>query len=987
MRVRPSTLLWSAILALASAGLALGQGPPPADERTFVLVVGIDSYQDPKISDLAFAERDAQALAGFFSDHERSPTTRERVQLISGAKATRVGILRAVRDHLIRQAIGPRDTAILYFAGHGFADAQGTYLGTADTRLDDLQFTAIRWAELQHLWGQIGAGRRVFLVDACHSGALQGLRGPGGIGKRTLTKQVKKDFASVLIAATGPNQLSVEDRSTKHGVFTASVLAGLKGEADADSNGVVSLGELSGYLKTQVPQRAKRAGGNQTPTLRFSGSEAFARRLALSRGTPTAAKARQTQLDTLIAAQQAAEAKRRAAEARARAAEAKLASLQGASAEDQRRAQAELVKARAGAEEARRSAQRLREEQNRRIAAEARAAKAEAEAAELRRQLAVIKGDAKERAAAEKAGAAARERRTRLERLIAMAGGADAATKAPDWFKRLASSTRPPVPLPPGIRWGESASEYLNTKDGSTLVWVPAGVFQMGWRGEGPDEEPIHEVRFAEGYFIAKHEVTWRQYKAFAKATARRAPAALENPVADDRPVVNVSWDDAAAYCVWAGLRLPSEAEWEYAARGSDGRRYPWGNAPPDASRLNLRGVEQGGPQAASWRDPYLESAPVQAYSKGASPFGCLQMAGNVWEWTEDSHTKNYLSAPKDGSPVQLLGVLRKVSRGGSWWDGIAQCQATKRVGNLLTTRTKAQGFRAARSHRGPTPKPLLKTLGNTKGAPLLLPKGLKHSGPGEVVNLKDGSVLVWIPRGSFQLGHTFGSTDENPVTKITFARGFWVAKHEVSWGQFRKFCKATQRTLPSRKIPRANAPQPPDDHPVYNVSWQDANAYCAWAGLRLPSEAEWEYAARGSDPKRRFPWTGAPDATRLNLDGEERSRRGPRQLREGLSAAWSDPYPWTAPVDGFLAGASPRGCLGMGGNVSEWVQDHYHPTHAGLPTTGAARLSAPSTRRVHKGGSWLDSLLDCHSTRRRSLPPTQRSATIGFRPARRSDS
>lgn len=298
-----SSLLTRSLVALLATlivpTLCAAQGPPPDEERVFVLVVGLDDYQDPKISDLAFAERDAQGVASFFAEHPRSPTTRERVQLLRGKAATRVGVLRAVRDHLIRKATGPRDTALLYFAGHGFSDAQGTYLATADTRLDDLQFTGIRWAELQHLWGQIGAGRRVFLVDACHSGGLAGLRGPGGIGKRALAPKLPPACASVLIAATGPNQLSVEDRQRKQGVFTASVLAGLRGAGDADRDGLVSLGELEGYLRAQVPRRAKEAGGNQTPTFRCEGDPEFAKGLVLSRGTPNAAKAHQNQLDAL----------------------------------------------------------------------------------------------------------------------------------------------------------------------------------------------------------------------------------------------------------------------------------------------------------------------------------------------------------------------------------------------------------------------------------------------------------------------------------------------------------------------------------------------------------------------------------------------------------------------------------------------------------------------------------------------------------------
>jgi len=688
---------WLTLLLLTSIGArAVAQAPPPAEERTFVLVVGIDDYQDPKIGDLAFAERDAQGLANFFAEHPRSPTTRERVQLIRGAEATRVGVLRAVRDHLIRKAVGPRDTAILYFAGHGFTDPQGTYLATKDTRLADLQFTAIRWAELQHLWSQIGAGRRVFLVDACHSGGLAGLRGPGGIGKRVLAEKVPASGASVLIAATGPNQLSVEDPKRKQGVFTGSVLAGLEGAADADRDGVVSLGELSAYLQVQVPQRAKQAGGNQTPTLRLAGDEAFAKGLVLSRGTPTAAKAHQTELDALVAERERVGAERERAEARARAAEAKLASLQGASQEELTKARQDLAWAKAAATKARHIAAQLHQEQERRVAAEARAAKAEAEAAELRRKLAALEGDADEQAAAERDAAAAAARKARVERFRQIALGASGKLGVGPL-----SGVYAPIALPKGLKH-KGAREVINTKDGSVLIWIPPAKFQMGSPAR-PDEQPLREVSFARGYYIAKHEVTWGQYQAFCKATKRTPPLALIPRVkhlpGEDHPVYNVSWEDARAYCAWARLRLPSEAEWEYAARGLDAkRRYPWsGKAGPE--RVNLAGRERAlpGPRA-TWKDAYPWTAPVSALTQSASPHGCLNMGGNVSEWVQDSFFPTYRGTGLDGSAEQRPSAER-VRRGGSWRDAIEECTATRRRGAPPAHRSSEIGFRVARSH------------------------------------------------------------------------------------------------------------------------------------------------------------------------------------------------------------------------------------------------------------------------------------------------
>ena len=250
----------------------------------------------------------------------------------------------------------------------------------------------------------------------------------------------------------------------------------------------------------------------------------------------------------------------------------------------------------------------------------------------------------------------------------------------------------------------------------------------------------------------------------------------------------------------------------------------------------------------------------------------------------------------------------------------------------------------------------------------------MQHKGAREVINTKDGSVLIWIPPGKFQRGSPV-RPDEQPVHEVSFARGYYMAKHEVTWGQFQAFCKATKRTPPLALIPGAKGHLARSDHPVYNVSWEDARAYCAWARLRLPSEAEWEYAARGLDSSRRYPWSGPAGPARVNLAAKERVHQGP-------APAWKDDYPWTAPVGALPQSSSAHGCLNMGGNVSEWVQDTFFPSYRGARSDGSAQ-HRPSSERVRRGGSWRDAIEECTATRRRGAPPTHVSAEIGFRPAR----
>jgi formylglycine-generating enzyme required for sulfatase activity len=201
------------------------------------------------------------------------------------------------------------------------------------------------------------------------------------------------------------------------------------------------------------------------------------------------------------------------------------------------------------------------------------------------------------------------------------------------------------------------------------LVHIPAGEFLMGSDPEkdknaSPDEEPQHRLHLPD-YYIAKTPVTNAQYAVFAKATDRRTPPAGK----EHHPVVNVSWRDAMAYCQWLAeatgkaYRLPSEAEWEKAARGTDGRIWPWGNEPPDKNRCNFNHNVD-------------DITPVGQYSpQGDSPYGCVDMAGNVWEWTlslwgrnwEESDFK-YPYDPTDGrEDLKASNDILRVLRGGAF--------------------------------------------------------------------------------------------------------------------------------------------------------------------------------------------------------------------------------------------------------------------------------------------------------------------------------
>jgi serine/threonine-protein kinase len=244
-------------------------------------------------------------------------------------------------------------------------------------------------------------------------------------------------------------------------------------------------------------------------------------------------------------------------------------------------------------------------------------------------------------------------------------------------------------------------------------VYVPAGEFLMGSvdaeakqttsGGRAYPEIPQHTV-YLDAYWIDKYEVTTAQYALCVAAGACQPPfntAAYTyanyygNPEYANYPVIWVSWYMARDYCTWAGRRLPSEAEWEKAARGTDGRKYPWGNEPVNGERANSCDVSCTRSIAnPNYDDGYPDVAPVGSYPAGASPYGALDMAGNVWEWTS-TLVQPYPYAAADGREDQQA-VGERVWRGGPWSNGFWWLRVTVRYRAVQTYWWYNLGFRCA---------------------------------------------------------------------------------------------------------------------------------------------------------------------------------------------------------------------------------------------------------------------------------------------------
>jgi formylglycine-generating enzyme required for sulfatase activity len=624
---------------------------------------------------------------------------------------------------------------------------------------------------------------------------------------------------------------------------------------------------------------------------------------------------------------------------------------------------------------------------------------------------------------------------------------------------------------------------------GMKMVAVPSGTFTMGSTDAEvrrlqnewtiPEdllrtEQPAHKVDISGTYLLGKYPVTVGQFRLFVEETGYRTVAEAQgfgwvydqgkkhwvkksnvswrNPgtqTGDDYPVTLLCYADAEAFCNWLSRKegrkyaLPTEAQWEYAARsGQDGQRFPWGNDYPDGRKLNIADRRSPMPWAdRTVDDGYAGPSPVGSYEPNG--FWLYDMVGNVWQLCADYYEPRAYQGKDSAVTTDPGGPARgkkRVVRGGNWAFGAGIARNAFRTGIDSDLCVDMAGFRVAAA-AGPGDKPVVKRAPGTAGRSSINeeeirklledvksltargqrlearrkveqwvgansrqaegvddPVGFVRKVLDSTIDLtKDKSMesfknslgmkMVRIPSGAFVMGSSeadiawamtslaqgqpISLENEFPFHKIRITRPFYLSSTEVTVEQFKAFVDETgyvtdaedqgggqvydtkanrfeQKAGTSWKNPGWTiAP----DQPVTVVSYDDAQAFVEWLTAKeklpykLPTEAQWEYAARGGRPMATFPWGETP------VDGRKANFADKNTDFEWRDRNIDDGYKYVAPVGSYEANG--YGLYDMAGNALEWVRDHYAEDYYRYTPEIDPEGPGHGENRVTKGGDW----------------------------------
>ena len=645
---------WGKLAVLAALSMILPNtyAAEAANEFGVAVIIGNKAYQDDRVPEVDYAHNDADAFyrfvvgtLGFSPDNvvDLRDATKARMESAFGSKGN-------VRGQLWRwaEADGSSDVVVFY-SGHGVPginDGRG-YLLPVDANPDTAEINGYPIDVLYENLGKVPHKSATVFLDACFSGAS----GDGGkLIAGASPVYVEADVSgltglTVLTAATG-KQLASWDAEARHGLFTQHLLEALYGAADADGNGRVSAAETKLYLDRHMTRAARRTYGREQDAS-LHGDESAVLSFSSTGGwssRPTLGSAAFTVAVT-------------PAEARIR----------------------------------------------------------------------ILNIGPPYRAGME------------LE-----AGSYEVEASAPGYATKTETVAHGATPTVHRMSLREASPQmrdrFRDCPECPEMAVVPAGSFRMGspsWeQGRDDDEGPMHEVTFAAPFALGVYEVTVAEFGRFVDETGYRTEAErdaekgcytmeiptrnkweytagrswrdLEYEIEGDQPVVCVSWDDAKKYVAWLSentgmpYRLPSESEWEYAARAGSETKYHFGN---DEAQLCVYGnVADETPlrngniwtNKAACSDGAVYPTRVGAYRPNA--FGLYDMHGNVWEWTEDCSNDSYAGAPSDGSAWENGDCAKRVLRGGSWSLRPSLLRVAHRIKDATGIRFDNGGFRVAQT-------------------------------------------------------------------------------------------------------------------------------------------------------------------------------------------------------------------------------------------------------------------------------------------------
>ncbi|MBX7222320.1 MAG: SUMF1/EgtB/PvdO family nonheme iron enzyme [Blastocatellia bacterium] len=517
----------------------------------------------------------------------------------------------------------------------------------------------------------------------------------------------------------------------------------------------------------------------------------------------------------------------------------------------------------------------------------------------------------------------------------------------------------------------EMLIEELGNEVTLEMVSVPGGIFQMG-STETATEQPVRQVRVA-SFFMGKYPITQQQWHVVAGWPAvnrelKADPSFFKGPY---HPVEQVSWEEAAEFCARLShqtgrtYRLPNEAEWEYAARAGNTTPFGFGQTvTPDI--VNYDG---NFPYGKMTKGRYTaQTIPVGSLG-AANGYGIFDMHGNVLEWCHDHWHPNYKGAPGNAIAWETPGETKRVLRGGSWMSSALQCRSTARDFKPAETRNRYNGFRVvlvedskadfnrttgkfAQASAGKVPAVTVKPPAITNG-PVLHTQELKKT---MTAHLGDGVKMEFalIPAGSFRMGSN-DYENERPVHEIEIGYPYHMGIYPVTQNQWRVVMGVNPSNFKNL------------NNPVENITWDMAQEFCEKLTAkrdgflyRLPTESEWEYAARaGSEGKYCF--------------GD-----GKNLLKE---YAWFDENSQQMAQPVGMKRPNAWGLYDVHGNVYEWCQDWYHDDYNGAPTDGTAWEDGREHQfRVLRGGSWLYYASYCRASFRYRAEPNHKKSNYGFR-------